>query len=223
MVCADKNSMIRIGKDRVLRKGDALIVYSPADMYDWNATVFRRNAIVFEEIVWCVKEKRGVSRKLFRYHLEKRTEGLSDIPGRTIVYDAHYVADRDAFARTERIRHAQACFLRLLMPLIGLLPSKMKLRIEKNYLISAKSATVASICLELFLFFGAGFFNVIAVLVSLHPKSEGLFIGDAMLLTLTTLVLVIDMWVRYGRHLREEDRSPFGFYEWVFRRRKLPY
>ena len=86
--------------------------------------------------------------------------------------------------------------------LIGFLPSGTKARIETNFGVSARDATMISIVIELMLFFAS--------------TGLWLLVSSITAFMVFTTILFTDIVMRYDSYLRDE-RSPLGLFEWVWR------
>ena len=78
--------------------------------------------------------------------------------------------------------------------------------------------------LELFGFFAVGALTVIYGLAGMYtvaqaPDSRPLLLGNVEFYMALTILMMIDLPIRYGSCLRE-DSSPWGFCEWVIPRRR---
>ena len=108
-----------------------------------------------------------------------------------------------------------------LKPLIGLMPSAAKLRIEAEFGISARSATFFSLWLEVCIFLGLGVLVSAFAYAGMYAlAASGTIVGPYLLLGLIVVeaALLIDLIMRYSSYL-QEDLSPCGFYEWILPRR----
>jgi len=205
----------RIGEDRILRKGKQLVVCSKVDMGEWKVREIRKTVIYINDEAWCLVAKQFSAKEEVRYILDPWPDIASEIPGRIIRYDEEYVSARDNAVKKMRLEARIGPFLYLMSPLIGFLPSRIKAKIEANFGVSARSATLASIIVELLLCFiwvGA-FLQIFANLIMLIPGSAKLLLA----LIVSVLIVFIDLVMRYNSYLRE-DQSPLGMLEWVWRK-----
>jgi hypothetical protein len=209
------------GRDRIFRHGNRLIIIAAADMPEWEVRKNRKIAILVGTTIWWIAGKEGSGRGSVRYTLEPWDEYLNQIPGRTIRYDAEYVGQRDEDLKSRSICKRRSDALVLLKPLIGFLPSKIKVRIEDRYDISARSATFVSLFVQLLVFFGLGAGVEIFAFAGLRGAIQGMDAGLAFLACAIPLLLVLlaDMMMRYHNYL-SETRSPYGFCEWIIRPRR---
>jgi len=136
------------GRDRIFRHGQRLIVIAAVDMPEWEVRKNRKTVILVGTTIWWVAGKERSGRGSVRCTLEPWDEHLNQIAGRTIRYDAEYVRQRDEDLKLWRICKRRSDALVLVKPLIGFLPSGIKVRIEELYDISARSTTFASLFVQ---------------------------------------------------------------------------
>lgn len=209
------------GSDRIVQKEGRLLVYTTVEMPDWYVSNYRRNAVVVDEQTYFIAIKENFDRRTIRYTLEPWSESSTDMPGKTIHYNEEYVRTRDLAIKDLRQRELIFWFLRFLKPLIGLLPSGLKIRIEAQYGISPRTATFFSLWLELIAFFAAGTVVLIASFGGLRSEAvlaDSLF-GSLPVLIPFTLFLLFEAAVRYSSYL-SHTHSPYGFCEWIFHRHR---
>lgn len=211
---------LRFGKDRVLQKGDQLVVYSTADMPDWEIAGNRKTAIFIKDQVWCLTGKASFPKGAIRYILDPWPDYIDCIPGRRIRYDAEYVASRDEALAALKSHVSLSWMLLPFEPLLGFLPSRVKSGIEERTCISARRASFMSLWVELFFFFLAGV--VVWVLTYSSMWTMALAPGSGPEASLAMMIILViflaaDLINRYDSYLRE-DQIPCGFCEWIFRR-----
>jgi len=209
------------GTDRIVPRGDKLVVYSNVDMHDWQVRRYRRPAIIVDGVTYFVAKRETGENKEIRYVLEPWPESFRDLAGRRIHYDEEYVRARDAARAQMRRRDLAYSFLLALKPFIGLMPSATKLRIEAKFGISARSATFFSLWLEICIFLALGVLVSALAYANMYAiAASGTMVGPYLLLRLilVEVALLVDLIMRYSSYLRE-DPSPCGFYEWIFPRR----
>jgi hypothetical protein len=206
----------RIGNDRILRKGDRLIVCSTVDMREWQVQQIRKTGILIDDEIWQLSEKRHTSKKQVRYFLDSWPEFEKEIPGRMLRYDEEYVRARDKAEKKRKIEAFVGPMLALFKTLIGFLPSRLKSRLEEKYGVSARNATYISIMCELVAFYVAGAFLLIFTFGSMIAPQLARYIPFFIVLV---LVMLADVAMRYDSYLRE-DLSPWGLFEWIIPRRK---
>jgi hypothetical protein len=202
---------MRVGEDRVVRRGNQLVVCSKADMEEWQIQQTRKTAIYINDEEWCLVGKEYAAAHEMRYLLDPWPEHSHQIPGRRIRYDEEYVSVRNEAQRRKRIEAGVGPVLYHLRALIGFLPSRLKSRIEDYFGVSARNATFLSIILELMVFFVLGAMLLIFVFGAMrHPALVfyvPLFIG-------LVVPVSADLLMRYHSYLRD-DASPWGVFEWA--------
>jgi hypothetical protein len=203
----------RVGDDRIIRRGEQLIVCSKVDMDEWQVQNNRKTAIIIDEEVWCLVGKQHTASREIRYFLDPWPEYLRQIPGRRIRYDDGYLKARAEKERKRKIQAGAGPILFHLSMLIGFLPSCVKHRIETQFGVPARNATFISIIIEWVLFFALGAILLVFAFGSLLAPSLAIY---TPLLILMVMPLLLDLIMRYNSYLRE-DRNPWGFFEWVFR------
>ena len=201
----------RIGSDTLLRKGDQLIVCSRADMDEWQIRQTRKTIIQINGEDWCLVGKQYTAAKEVRYFLDPWPDLIKEIPGRRIRYDEEYVRARNEAMNKRRLESRIGPILHYLKPLIGFLPSCVKLRIESDFGIPARNATFMSIIVELLLFFMLGAFVQIFTYGAMQAPALVVFIPTFIV---PVPILFADLVMRYSSYLRE-DASPLGLLEWV--------
>jgi len=206
----------RIGNDRILLKGDRLIVCSIVDMEEWRVQQIRKIGICIDDELWQLTEKQYRAKNHVRYFLAPWPEFEKEIPGRIIRYDEEYVRARDEAAKKRKIEAVVGPILSLFKPLVGFLPSRLKSRLEEKCGVPARNATFMSIICELVAFFVAGAFLLIFTFGSMEAPQLALYIPFFVMLV---LMLFIDIAMRYHSYLRE-DLSPWGMFEWIIPGRK---
>jgi hypothetical protein len=208
---------LTLGKDRVFRRGNQLVVLSLVENPEWEVRENRKTAIVIGDEVWCLTGADAAGKRGMRYFLDPWPDHIHQIPGRRIRYDAGYVEARDEAMRRNRQCALAARVLVHFRLLIGFLPSGAKRTIEGKFGVSARSASFASIMLELFLFFAVGaiiwIFSFANMLGSAAETGFVLFDSAAISIWIT-LLLFFDMVMRYDSYWRGAG-SPLGFCEWA--------
>jgi hypothetical protein len=196
----------RMGEDRILRRGEQLVICSKVDMDEWQVQGTRKTAVIIEDDVWCLVGKEFTDSKEVHYILEPYSDYLSQLPGRRIRYDEEYVRICKGADDKKKIEARSDTFLYPFRAFIGFLSSQRKAAIEKKFSIPARNATFASILIEFYVLAVLGFFWWVFALLG----------AIVIPVYLAVLVLFIDIIFRYGSYLRE-DASPLGFLEWLFR------
>lgn len=196
-----------VGSDYVTREGDYLVIYSSADMPDWYAREYRKQAIFFEGLRFYVAEKTIIGGGEFRYALAPWPEDLQDMPSRVIQYDENYVRARDRALRQMRKDQYWESILFLIKPLIGFLPSSYKLKLQGKYGIDPEQATAYSLWIEYMVLFVHGALLVIGSFTTIF----------SMFYLLGVIFLILpDVLARYSNSLKDE-KPHYGFYEWLFK------
>ncbi len=211
-----------LASDHVLFKGGQVIVHTQLEMKDWELRKYRRTQILFEGNPYCIVHIDASARGEIRYFLEPWGPNLDDIPGKTIRYDENFVRERDRALKEQKKAERHGYFLVALTPLLGLLYSGLKRRIEDQYGISARISTRLSLYLEGFCLLASGVTVTIFTLAAgIGPAfgAEGIGMPGSWFLPLFILVLVPDFLMRYSSSLKDES-SPPGFYEWLIRSRR---
>jgi len=205
---------LMFGNDRVYRRGENLIVRSATENPYWEVREYRKIAVLIGDDVWCVSSKETVGKHSVRYTLDPWPEHLHQIAGRKFRYDAEYVRKRDEAEKQKRRRNLIAFMLLHFRLLIGFLPSCIKIYIDEEFGISARSASLASIVLEFFIFIAVGVLTFIFSIVGFYSV-QFFKINLVVVLIMSMMVLSMDLVIRYGSYLRENSMPP-GFCEWAF-------
>jgi hypothetical protein len=203
----------RVGEDRILRRGEQLVVCSRTDMDEWRLQDTRRTAVYIDNEVWCLIDKQFTAAGEIHYILDPWPDNLGQLPGRRIRYNEEYVLACKEAERKKKAEDRVGPILGMFAWLIGFLPSRVKRSIEKTYGIPARSASFASIMIELLLFFAVGALLLICSFGAFHAWS---LVVNVPLLILVVLILFVDLMMRYGSYFRE-DTCPLGFLEWLFK------
>jgi hypothetical protein len=202
---------MRVGEDRVVRRGKQLVVHSNVDMEEWQIQQTRKTAIYICDEAWCLVEKQYAAANKVRYLLDPWPENSHQIPGRRIRYDEEYVRARSEAQRKRRIEEGVGPVLYHLRVFIGLLPSGIKSRIEANFGVPARNATFLSIILELMAFFMLGaMLQIFVVGAMLHP----LLVFSIPIYIVLIISISLDLVMRYHSYARD-DASPWGLFEWT--------
>ncbi len=207
-----------VGSDTVWFEGRRLVVDAARDMPDWQVRQHRRPQIRFRNHLYFPVERTEGKWGKVRFVLEPWPERSTDLPGPRIEYDASYVLARDGAARRSMAGEGLGPLIFVAMPVIGLLPSMVKARIQDRLGINPESATRASVTAEagvavLLLFFWgvSGWGN----LISTMKEGVALFGGAQCTLFLIILALGLDWAFRWGAVFRGTGFYP-GFYEWLW-------
>src|SRR5262245_20507652 len=197
----------RVGTDRVLLRGDRLIIETSTAM-GWEVRRHRRLLVHFDDRAWTPLRVEHGKDGSTRYELEPWTPAALEIPGAEIEYGLAYVERRDRAAVSRARCERMGTTLNLVSPLVGLLGARLG--------IDARIATLRSVAIELLLVGPA------MAIVAIQGVATGIAGEDAGLPWRTcgvlALVFAIDALVRW-RRLIVEERPPVGFLEWIWRRR----
>ena|SRR2546422_10263932 len=209
----------RIGPDRVVCLEDAVLVYTPREMTDWQLREFCRIPIHFRGAkYYLLRKARGGPPFAFCYELAPWPADLFEESKLAIQYDEAYVTRREAGEKAEEIDQLGRCVLLPLYPFLGFLWSRFKDRRLERFGFNPVSLTGASLYLAFGLFLGQG-----VLVFYLHSGIVELFLGSGTtwLDYAILLLLPVDVVARYHQVLRG-DPFPDGFFEWAlrFRRRK---
>jgi hypothetical protein len=211
-----------VGSDRFVVKGDTVVLYAACRMLDWKTTRYRKTAVVWRDRTYFVESQGPVTGAGWRYVLAPWPEDLHDTPGRVVHYDARYVQERDALRREQQALERSAVGLWAISPLLGFLPSRVKLRLNERYGFHPVTVTDRSLLLEyaiLVVLLGA--FVIFAMASGLAPVygADGRRVGGPSLvgLFLAAAFLAVDRIVRYDR-LLTASMQQYGLGEWLVRR-----
>jgi len=216
-----------VGEDKILQKGEQLVVCSKVYMDEWEVQEKRKTIIYVYDEAWWLVGKDFTKNNEIRYLLEPWPNIINEIPGRLINYNEEYVRVRDEAVIKKRMESWIYPALYYLRGMIGFLPSRIKSNIETEYGVSARDATIISIFFELLLFFMYGiilaplaFGTLINAFIHtlIAPEAFDTFILAFIIIT-PFPILLIDLVMRYSSYLRD-DISPLGVFEWVRMRRK---
>lgn len=206
----------RVGSDRLVRKGAGLVVYSDADMDEWEVRRYRRIAIDFEGRRYVVSRRDSLPGGAFAYVLEPWPAGLDDDPAAAIEYSPAYVARRDAGRRANRRGTRRRGALLFLLPLVGLLPSGMKARLHDAYGINPQTATLVSLWGEYVVLLACGLLMSVFMMARAYGGGSPAGAPSLRSLALLAVVVLVDAIFRTGSIL-EAVPDPPGFYEWLLR------
>jgi hypothetical protein len=196
-----------IGRDRIRFHGRAVLVESDVDMGDWEFRTYRRTAVLFRDVRYFVSEKRLLPDGSYRYRLEPWNADLTDLPGAVIEYDESYVVARDRARREGARRDRESAALFFVSPLLGFLPSRLKLTLNDRYAFDPRDVTGQSLFLERVLLY------MLIALLAIGGFTRVL--GAALFWVAGAAVAVaIDLVVRTGRLEVGEMEQP-GFCEWI--------
>jgi hypothetical protein len=175
-------------------------------MPEWEFREHRRTRIEVDGQRYFVAEKRLLPDGTYRYLLEPWVDGVG-VPGRSIVYDARYVAARDAAARTAARREGVSRALFFVGPLLGFLPARVKLALDDRYGYDPQAVTRQSLSVQRIAFY------CLCALFTLGHLARALGAWEGPLLAFIGVVLV-DLVMRLGPSENGEAEQP-GFLEWM--------
>jgi len=206
----------KVGEDRILRRGDQLVVCSQVDMEEWQIRDNRKTAVYIDDAVWCLVEKQFSDDGEIRYILDPWPDYLRHIPGRRIRYDEAYVGACREADKKRKTLNRYGPLLGLLKFIIGFLPSGVKAAIEEKIGVPARNASFISIIIELYLLILIVFMHLIFTLASSYAR----FYSSSVVLSVPSLLLYVivltpDLVMRYNSYFRG-DASPLGLFEWYF-------
>jgi len=210
----------RVGPDRVVPKGDGLIVFSGREMDDWRPATHRKTIVVFRDRRYFVTSRHVVGRQTWRYVLRPWKENPQEVPGRVIQYDPKYALVHDAMVRADKLDRGVFALLWAISPLLGFLPSRLKLLLEARYGFDPIRLTLFSMLVEYFVVLACGVWLSAMVMAGAFgaASGEGFNIGGFTLgrAALAVAVLIPDLVARTSR-LLSGSLDQYGFYEWLFR------
>jgi hypothetical protein len=201
-----------VGTDRMMRRGEQMIIQTAVDADDWRIGVGRKTAILIGDEVWCLAGKEISPAGGVRYVLDPWPEYMNQIPGRRIRYDVAYVQTRNEAEKVRKVLERGYKWLIHFRMFIGFLPSPIKLEIENRFGVPARNASFISIMIEFFLFFMIG---AVVQIFGMAGALSGSSFDFVPLFALIAFTLIVDFAVRYDSYWRG-DHSPWGFLEWVF-------
>ncbi len=184
-------------------------------MEHWEVRTYRHTMIRFQGRGWRIVRTGTGFKNAVRYELEPWTPGPMELTGPTCDYGPAFVEQRDREYADRRRRHTVGVFLMLVLPLVGVLGSETKRRIEERYAVRAVAATWASLYVEGVIMLASATLLLIGSMVTALGDPAPWPLGP---FALEALVLPPDLLFRYDRLICEEQYPP-GFYQWVWRRK----
>ena len=210
----------RVGPDRVVPKGDDLIVFSGREMDDWRPATHRKTIVVYRDRRYFVTSRHVVGRQTWRYVLSPWKENPQEVPGRVIQYDPKYALVHEAMVRADKLDRVVFALLWVISPLLGLLPSRLKLLLEARYGFDPIRLTVYSLLVEYAVVLASGFWLSVMVMAGAFGAAPGggfhtggFTLGRA---ALAVAILIPDLVARTSR-LLSGSLDQYGIYEWLFR------
>lgn len=191
---------VRVGSDRVVVSDDGMTIDAPP-MDGWRVAQHRRAAVTFEGVRYQLIGVETLGPRLLRFRLAPwRDTGLASAE---LVYDEAYVRARDEHDEGIAGAKRRGYALLVLYPILGFLWSDLRGRLRERY--GLRSPHKLAFALQFFaiLLLGTWVFTLLL----------------PVWCWLVAIVLVIDLGARWSSSLREEVLDPYGFMEWLFRRR----
>jgi hypothetical protein len=217
VVAGNGRQHLTLGRDQLLLEPERLVIHSPVDMLDWQVREFRKLRIEHGGRGWELVAKLPGARDTIRYELVPWPQDRTDLPGGVVVYDEAYVALRDEASRAEARAEDAGVVGFLLRPLIGLLPARAKLRLERRGYGSAIANTAASrVACWMALLLCGSLATVFSFAGGLGGGADLGAIGAALMVAGT--VLLVDVLIRWSR-AAEDPQDVSGFLEWLWTRR----
>jgi hypothetical protein len=203
---------IRVGSDMVARKGDVLFVHSSQDMELWKPSRHRKVVVLYDGGRYTVTERhRGVDGR-WRYKLEPYPEVLHELPSATIEYGEAFVFQRDETLTALARREARSTRLLFISPLLGFLPSGVKLDLQERYGLDPRTMTHQSLAVEWVIMLACGTWLILGI--------TGAF-GGGLYLFFVVAACIADLLIRRSNAMLDTVEQ-FGFLEWLVRRRLHP-
>jgi hypothetical protein len=208
----------QLGCDWLFPDGDDVIVVAKRAMPKWEATQFRKTAVVLDGRRWSVagyeppagrvNPARGIGH---RYRLTPWPDDLHDFPANTFDYDALHVTQREQVHRATVRLFGKWLLLAPFYPLLGLLPSRAKVALARSYGVRAQTSTRQSLRVEYIIgFICAG------ILVPQIILDDPLGVG-VLLPAIVGLCTLTDFLMRWDRSALDHPLQ-YGAFEWVFHR-----
>jgi len=215
--------LMRIGSDEVVFEGTRILIHARHPIRDWSVREFCRHAIHFRGQKYFLLTSHP-SRPPFAacYELAAWPTDLHEESSVSFIYDAMFVARRDAQFRTERRRTATWYALLPLYPVLGLCWSGFKERVLGPVGFEPRSITSASVMLTFCVLVCEGIFYGWlngGLIVLFTGRSFDWFLHDwpdALLL----VVLFADCLMRGNELMQADVTFPSGTLEWLCRRKK---
>lgn len=210
-----------VGSDEVRFEGDLVVIYARNPITDWSVREFCRHAIYVEGRKHFLLQRNKARRPFAaRYTLAAWPDDLREESPRSFIYDAEFVAGRDAGFFTERRRSVAWHLLLPFHPLLGLCWSGFKERVLWPIGFVPCSITSASVMLMFcFTFCDAIFFGYLGGGIFIITLGASALDGWVMAVDLFIIgLLSLDCAMRFGQLLHGDTPVPDGFLEWLFRR-----
>lgn len=198
----------RIGPDEIVPSDKGLIILSTSDM-DWWIREFCRVPIWFQEHKYYPHDKRfETDRQRFAHDLRHWPEDHPQASSDEIIYNEHYVEERDRNTVDGKMKERWRRFLLPFYPLLGMLWSDYKNRVLVPIGFRPDSITRLSVFVS---------FNVAYI--------TGIFVGwlgyrhSALLWGIMT-IFGMDCLIRFSQSLNFDIQHHWGFLEWLWPRKK---
>ncbi len=199
----ERQSWIQVGTDRVLKRGENLVIDSVCEMEYWEPTEFRRTQIIYDDIVYFITDKKERKGKRWSYHLKEWPENLNDMAGHVFEYDEFFVEERDLIKGIVKKRKMGRGVYFVFYPLIGFLNAKTKKKLCHKYELCPLTATKASLLFSLISAIGLFCFTMIPGL----PGSDLIFCF--------VLLILVDLIFRFSQTMCS-SQDQYGFLEWSY-------
>ena len=208
------------GPDRVEIHETRVVIHSPVDMDRWEVVEYRKPLIRFDGRTWTLADKHLDSDGSIRYELVPWEPAVFELHGHELQYGPEMVEARERELRRDSRLALESSVLRLLSPLAGFLFARTKGRLEDRLGMAASTMTWRSLILQYLVIICALTYVTIGVHSTIsHWLLMGVFgeaLGGVSAMATLAAVLLPDAIIRWSR-LLGEDRSPPGFYEWLWR------
>ena len=194
----------RVGTDRGVSKGDGLVVFSGREIdvasrhppEDHRGVSDRRYFVPAAQ----------VGRQTWRYSLSPWKENPLEVPGRVIHYDPKYALVYDAMVRADRLDRGVFALLWLASPLLGFLPSRLKLLLEARFGFDPIRLTLFSLLAEYGIVLAGGFWLSVMIMARRLRRRVGRRVRHSAAsrlgrAALAVAVLVPDLVARTARLL----------------------
>ena len=195
----------KLGGDAVFQAGDRIVVESSVRMVDWEARAFRRIEVVYRGRSYAIDDIHAAPLRRTRYVLVPWSSRPDEPGGRSFVYDATFVKERDRDRRAYRVAEGFNLVLTPIEPLVGFLPARLLDIMGRHFGIHIERAHGLSIYLE----------YLVALVLAVGVLFLGLFPSAPGRVLLGSLLLLVDCGMRYHHRLVETPRL-YGPFEWLF-------
>jgi len=208
-MASDLSFSDRVGRDRIRHHGDRVFVDAACEMPDWAVSRYRPVAVVVAGTRHAVRAAEPGPRGRWRYELSPWRADDGERPSREIVYDADYVEIRDHRRHSEQVGTAASWLALPVVPLLGLLPSGAKARLEGRIAFEPRSATRISVA------FAGLLCAALGALLTIHWMTRAVLPPGLEWLSTAFPLLVLDTLVRHGG-VRDDTLPAWGLFEWTW-------